>query len=102
MALITRKPQLHSCTQMSATLVRKSVTKPEMLTYGYTHLRHEVHDMTIEQDHFSIDDELATWVEDESSIHIKAVSKEGDPVELDFDEAEELAHRLLKWVEKYR
>jgi hypothetical protein len=58
--------------------------------------------MTTEQDYYSIDDVLATWVEDESSIHIKAVSKAGDPVELNFDEAEELAHRLLDWVKKYR
>ncbi len=52
--------------------------------------------------HYGIDDELMMWVEDENSIHIKAVSQYGDPVELTFDQAEELALRLLDWVNKYR
>ncbi|HEV2609858.1 MAG TPA: hypothetical protein VGU61_06290 [Noviherbaspirillum sp.] len=47
-------------------------------------------------------DEFRMWVEDEASIHIKAVTKYGDPVELTFDEAEEIANALLQWVKKYR
>ena len=58
--------------------------------------------MATEQQYYAIDDEFAMWVEDESSIHIKAISQFGDPVELTFDQAEELAHRLLDWVNKYR
>lgn len=58
--------------------------------------------MTEEQQYYALDDDLAVWVEDESSIHIKATSQFGDPVELTFDQAEELAHRLLDWVNKYK
>ncbi|WEF35465.1 hypothetical protein [Pseudoduganella chitinolytica] len=58
--------------------------------------------MTEEQQYYALDDDLAVWVEDESSIHIKAASQFGDPVELSFDQAEELAHRLLDWVNKYK
>jgi hypothetical protein len=57
--------------------------------------------MTTEQ-YYAIDDEFAMWVEDESSIHIKTISQFGDPVELTFDQAEELARKLLDWLNKYR
>jgi hypothetical protein len=51
---------------------------------------------------YSVDSELVMWVEAESSIHIKAVTSYGDPVELSFDEAEKLARTILRWVETFR
>ena len=41
--------------------------------------------------------EITMWIENETSLHIKCVTKEGDPVELNFEEVEELCiilHRL--------
>jgi hypothetical protein len=49
-----------------------------------------------------MDSELVMWVEAESSIHIKAITSSGDPVEISFDEAEKLAHTILRWVDTFR
>jgi hypothetical protein len=43
--------------------------------------------------------EVRLWIEDSSSIHIKAVSS-GDPVELNEDEASELADVLNRFVKQ--
>jgi hypothetical protein len=40
------------------------------------------------------------WLEQESSVMLKAVTKRGDPVELEKHEAIELARALLKAAEK--
>ena len=40
--------------------------------------------------------EVYLWVEQESSIHIKAVTEYGDPVELTEEEARQLAEILRK------
>ncbi|MBL7685900.1 MAG: hypothetical protein JNK65_07710 [Deltaproteobacteria bacterium] len=47
-------------------------------------------------------DEVSAWIEQESSIHLKAVTKEGDPIELSAVEAEELASVLLAFSKKIR
>ncbi len=44
------------------------------------------------------DGEIALWIEQGSSIHIKAASAHGDPVELTAEEARELAQQLLKFA----
>lgn len=36
------------------------------------------------------------WIEQESSIHLKAITRHGDPVELTTDEARNLAKALLR------
>lgn len=41
------------------------------------------------------DGELYFWIEAEGSIHLKAVSPFGDPVELTSEEAKELGEALL-------
>ena len=40
--------------------------------------------------------EIALWTDDDRSIHIKAVTPFGDPVELNAEEARELAEALTK------
>ena len=40
------------------------------------------------------------WIEQESSIHLKAVSPQGDPAELTAEAARELAAALLAAAEK--
>ncbi len=40
--------------------------------------------------------DITLWLEQDSSIHIRAVSQRGDPVELNSEEAKELADRLLR------
>ena len=42
------------------------------------------------------DGEVRLWIEQESSIHLKAVTKSGDPVELTEVEAEELGRTLIE------
>ena len=42
------------------------------------------------------DGEIAMWVEQQASIHLKAISPSGDPVELSAEEALELAQELLR------
>jgi hypothetical protein len=44
--------------------------------------------------------EAYCWIEQESSVMLKAVTKRGDPVELTKDEAIDLAHALLRAAEK--
>ena len=43
--------------------------------------------------------EIYLWVEQESSIHIKAVTSYGDPVELAAHQAKELVAALNKMIE---
>ena len=40
------------------------------------------------------------WIEQESSIHLKAASKHGDPVELTAEEARELGQVLLELADR--
>ena len=40
--------------------------------------------------------EITIWVEQNSSIQIKATSPHGDPIELSCEEAKELAQHLLR------
>jgi hypothetical protein len=42
------------------------------------------------------DGEARLWIEQDSSIHLKAVTRCGDPVELTKCEAEELGRTLIK------
>jgi hypothetical protein len=52
--------------------------------------------MSIENTKFSLcDDEIRVWVEQEA-IHIKAVDKSGDPVEITKSRALELAEALKR------
>ena len=44
------------------------------------------------------DGQVHAWIEDDSSIHLKALSSFGDPVELTEGEASDLAARLLNFV----
>lgn len=46
------------------------------------------------------DGDAYCWVEQESSVMLKAVTKYGDPVELTKEEAVDLAHALLRAAEK--
>ncbi|WP_158597865.1 hypothetical protein [Noviherbaspirillum saxi] len=55
----------------------------------------------MDKDFYQTDD-FAMWVEDESSIHIKAITKQGDPVELSFDEVELIMEKLIEWTRRYR
>ena len=40
--------------------------------------------------------EVVLWIEQGTSIHIKAITREGDPVELSEEEARELAAALTE------
>ena len=40
--------------------------------------------------------QIALWTDEERSIHIKAISPHEDPIELNAEEAKELAAALLK------
>jgi hypothetical protein len=42
------------------------------------------------------DGDVYLWIEQESSIHLKAVTQHGDPVELTEREAEELGRTLIE------
>jgi hypothetical protein len=44
--------------------------------------------------------EVRFWIEQESSIHLKAVTSHGDPVELTATEAESIATALLAAARK--
>ena len=44
--------------------------------------------------------EVYFWIEQESSIHLKAVSPHGDPVELTAEDAREIAAALIAAAEK--
>ena len=41
-------------------------------------------------------DQAQMWIEQDSSIHLKAVSPYGDPIELTADDAREIATALLR------
>ena len=41
------------------------------------------------------DDEVRFWVEQESSIHLKAATPQGDPVELSANDARKIAAALI-------
>lgn len=43
---------------------------------------------------------VALWAEQDSSIQLKAVTGQGDPVELSPNEARRVAHTLLAFAEK--
>ncbi len=42
------------------------------------------------------DGDIVLWIDDESSIHLKSVTKFGDPVELSFEEVNELCEVLRR------
>ena len=46
------------------------------------------------------DGDAYCWLEQQSSVMLKAVTKQGDPVELTKSEAIELAHALLRAAER--
>ena len=48
------------------------------------------------------DDEITVWVVDESSIHLKAVTRFGDPVELNSKQARLLGERLLRLAQRIK
>ncbi len=50
-------------------------------------------------DHFEIDSDVRVWIEQETSIHIKAATSFGDPVELTADDARQLAAALQRFAE---
>ena len=50
--------------------------------------------------HELADGEVRFWIEQESSIHLKAVSSHGDPVELTAPEARQIAEALLETAAK--
>ncbi len=43
--------------------------------------------------------EVTLWLEQGTSVHLRAVTKQGDPVELSVEEAKELAIELLRLAE---
>ena len=50
--------------------------------------------------HRLFDGEVYAWIEQESSVHIKAVTPSGDPVELTFDNARELGRLLIQLADE--
>jgi hypothetical protein len=44
--------------------------------------------------------DVSLWVEQDSSIQLKAMTRQGDPVELSPDEARRVAHTLLAFAER--
>lgn len=46
--------------------------------------------------------DVYVWIEQDSSVHIKAVTDHGDPVELTEDEAEELGNALISMSQQLR
>jgi len=56
-----------------------------------------------DQNFFEIDNgNIELWIEQDQSICIKAITKEGDPVELSEEEANELIEMLQKLIQKLR
>ena len=47
-----------------------------------------------------LSEEVYLWIEQDTSIHLKAVTKYGDPVELSAEEARELAKVLEELARK--
>lgn len=46
------------------------------------------------------DGNIILWIDHESSLHLKAVTKFGDPVELNLEEANELCEVLKRLAER--
>ena len=46
------------------------------------------------------DGEIAIWIVDNASLHIKCVSRQGDPVELNSEEAIELCEILAAFAKR--
>jgi hypothetical protein len=46
--------------------------------------------------------EIVIWIENDSSLHIKCVTRSGDPVELNSEEVDELCKILQKLAERTR
>jgi hypothetical protein len=44
--------------------------------------------------------DVSLWIEQDSSIQLKAMTGQGDPVELSPDEARRVAHTLLAFAER--
>ena len=62
-------------------------------------VRRQENDCVDDDEHISISDgEVRAWIEQGESVHIKAVTREGDPVELSVGQARRLAQSLLKLV----
>jgi hypothetical protein len=47
-----------------------------------------------------VKDEVYLWPDEDRSIHLKAVTKSGDPIELNGSEARQLAAALVKLAEQ--
>jgi hypothetical protein len=43
--------------------------------------------------------DISMWIEQEASIHLRASTKYGDPVELSSEEARELAKKLMEFAQ---
>ncbi|MDR2152991.1 MAG: hypothetical protein LBO72_09235 [Helicobacteraceae bacterium] len=44
---------------------------------------------------------LYAWIEQESSVHIKAATKSGDAIALTYDDVKQIAHFLWRYLDKY-
>jgi hypothetical protein len=52
------------------------------------------------QVHSFVGGEISLWIEQESSIHLKAASSHGDPVELTSEDARKIAVALMAAAQK--
>jgi hypothetical protein len=52
------------------------------------------------QIHTLCDGEVYFWIEQDSSIHLKALSGSSDPVEMTFVQARELGRRLIELADE--
>ncbi len=52
--------------------------------------------------YYTISDDIAVWVEDDSSIQLKAISPFGDPVDLGEGEVQDLINVLQKLLQQIR
>lgn len=48
------------------------------------------------------DGEIVIWVDGESSLHMKCITRQGDPVELNYDGVNDLCQVLQKLAERIR
>ena len=44
--------------------------------------------------------DIAFWIDDDASLHIKCITKTGDPVELNYEEVLELCQLLQQMIER--
>jgi hypothetical protein len=51
---------------------------------------------------FLSNNEISLWIENGTSIQMKAVTKYGDPVEINYDEAIELSNILRKMADEIK